>query len=284
MRRIIGVHGVKNYKRGREPLAAVAQLTQEWGAALGPGVADSFGADSFGADSFGMAYYAHHLRPEIGQGVEDPYSMDIELQDLLGRWALELPLDLEPAQGGLTLPVRQAVERMARYSGLQRAVIEPFVAAVLPEVRTYFRNRRARLAAREELADAIDRSGATIVLAHSLGSVVAYETLLAEPDLRLDLLVTMGSPLGLPGVVFERLEPAGAHPKPLPNVARWVNVADLGDIVAVPRNLSSIFAGIHREETVTIGAVAFHEVKRYLRSTVVGEEVAAALAGRPSPR
>jgi hypothetical protein len=262
MRRIVGVHGINNYKRGRE------QVTRDWGAALGPAL----------AESFSMAYYAHHLQPEVGQGAADPYAMDTELRDLLGRWALELPLDREAAQGGLTLPVRQAVERLARYSGLQRAVIEPFVAAALPEVRTYFRNRRARLAARDEVADAIDRSGATIVLAHSLGSVVAYETLLAEPDLRLDLLVTMGSPLGLPGVVFERLEPAGAHLKPLPNVARWVNVADQGDIVAVPRNLSGIFAGIHREETVTIGAMAYHDVARYLRSAVVAAEVAAALA------
>ena len=59
---------------------------------------------------------------------------------------------------------------------------------------------------------------------------------------------------------------------------RWVNIADRGDFVVVPRTLSAILAGIHRDAEVTIGAVAFHEVARYLRTAVVGEEVASAVA------
>ncbi len=49
---------------------------------------------------------------------------------------------------------------------------------------------------------------ARAVLAHSLGSVAAYEALWAHPDLRVELLVTLGSPLGMPDVVFDRLDPA----------------------------------------------------------------------------
>lgn len=268
MRRIVGVHGVRNWDRDRDPPAAARALAQRWGAALAQGL----GTDvDWRVD---MAYYAHRLRVEIGQGIEDPYTLDRELQEQLGVWAQALPLEVEVDHGGMTLPVRQAIERLATYSKLNRMVIEPFVAVALREVHTYFRNRRARLAARAEVADAIDRTGATIVLAHSLGSVIAYETLLAEPDLNVDLLVTMGSPLGMPGVVFERLEPSGAHARPLPNVARWVNVADRGDIVAIPRGLHTIFPGIARDAEVTIGAIAFHEVERYLRTNQVAEEVA----------
>jgi hypothetical protein len=274
MRRVIGVHGINNFDRHREPSAAAAELARIWGAALAsaPGLSPDVAA------GFTMAYYAHRLRPETGQGMDDPYAMDPELQRMLSNWALAVPLALEVDQGRLTLPVRQAVERIARYSGLQKAVLEPFVAVMLREVRTYFRNRRARQAARDQVTDAIDRSGATIVLAHSLGSVVTYETLLAEPDLHVDSLITLGSPLGLPGVVFDRLEPSGAHLKPLPNVARWVNVADRGDIVAVPRHLKDTFVGIHRDVEVTIGAVACHDVELYLKNAVVGAEVATALS------
>ena len=47
-----------------------------------------------------------------------------------------------------------------------------------------------------------------MLLAHSLGSVVAYETLWARPDLQIDLLITLGSPLGMPDVIFDQLDPA----------------------------------------------------------------------------
>ncbi|MBB6547170.1 hypothetical protein [Nonomuraea rubra] len=61
-------------------------------------------------------------------------------------------------------------------------------------------------------------------MAHSLGSVVVYEVLWAHPDLRVNRLVTLGSPLGMPGVVFDRLDPApgqrGSRP---PGVSEWVN-------------------------------------------------------------
>ena len=60
-----------------------------------------------------------------------------------------------------------------------------------------------------------------------------------------ELLVTLGSPLGIPNVVFDRLTPApaggqGAWPGPS---ASWVNVADPDDIVALHKQLAGLFAG-----------------------------------------
>lgn len=46
-----------------------------------------------------------------------------------------------------------------------------------------------------------------IVMAHSLGSAVAYEALHAHPELRPELFLTLGSPLALPRAVFHRLCP-----------------------------------------------------------------------------
>jgi hypothetical protein len=77
------------------------------------------------------------------------------------------------------------------------------------------------------VADTIAARGARVVLAHSLGSVVAYETLWARPDLEVELLITLGSPLAPPDVVFDRLDPAprnGKGRRP-PGVRRWINVA-----------------------------------------------------------
>jgi hypothetical protein len=72
-------------------------------------------------------------------------------------------------------------------------------------------------------------------------------------------------------VVFERLRPApavgrGARP---PGVHRWVNIADAGDIVALPPRLSPLFAGIERDVELTLGGWSFHTVRDYLSAPEV---------------
>ena len=82
-----------------------------------------------------------------------------------------------------------------------------------------------------------------VVIGHSLGSVVAYEYLCGYRPSSVELLVTLGSPLGIPNLVFDRLTPApadglGAWPG---GVASWVNVADRDDIVALRKQLAGLF-------------------------------------------
>ena len=84
-----------------------------------------------------------------------------------------------------------------------------------------------------------------MVIGHSLGSVVAYEYLCHDRPASVELLVTLGSPLGIPNVVFDKLTPApvggaGAWPG---MVAAWVNVADPDDIVALRKDLAPLFPG-----------------------------------------
>ncbi|MEU6072803.1 hypothetical protein [Micromonospora sp. NPDC047074] len=45
----------------------------------------------------------------------------------------------------------------------------------------------------------------------------------------------LGSPLAMPHAVFPRLDPApvAGLGSRLPNVKRWVNIADVGDLVAI---------------------------------------------------
>ena len=80
-----------------------------------------------------------------------------------------------------------------------------------------------------------------VVIAHSLGSVVTYETLWAHPQQRVDLLITLGSPLAMPDVIFDKLHPVPEHRKGQrpPGVRRWINIAEPGDVIAIPRPLAS---------------------------------------------
>ncbi|MFI0936221.1 alpha/beta hydrolase [Streptomyces sp. NPDC021019] len=81
---------------------------------------------------------------------------------------------------------------------------------------------------RARIAAEIDPVGPTVVVAHSLGTVVAFETLHRQ-SAQVPLLVTLGSPLGMRTAVHPRLRP---QPVRTPGgVARWLNFWDRDDFV-----------------------------------------------------
>lgn len=89
--------------------------------------------------------------------------------------------------------------------------------------------------------------GPYVVIAHSLGSVIAYDVLraLSRAKCRVPLFVTIGSPLGMDevqDVLRGRSNPKG--PLPVPEcVERWVNVADRRDPVAADPKLANDYKG-----------------------------------------
>lgn len=68
----------------------------------------------------------------------------------------------------------------------------------------------------------------TIVIAHSLGSVVAYNILKSDSSLNVPLLVTLGSPLGI-RTIRNKFRPI-KHPS---SVTAWYNGYDERDVVAL---------------------------------------------------
>ena len=120
-----------------------------------------------------------------------------------------------------------------------------------------------------------------VIIGHSLGSVVAYEIAAGHLSSPLPLLLTLGSPLGLRSVIYDRLTP---RPPVYPvRVRRWVNIADRNDLVAADPDLSGLFpAGVPGEGvlesgwTVDNGAKP-HEAEYYLRKQQVGRPIAEAL-------
>lgn len=82
-----------------------------------------------------------------------------------------------------------------------------------------------------------------VVVAHSLGTIITYDVL-SEPalaDLDIDLLVTLGCPLGI-GNVQQRLRDRAGEPHPVPpEVHAWENFADLFDPVALDKTVRDDF-------------------------------------------
>ncbi|TDC76208.1 hypothetical protein [Streptomyces hainanensis] len=155
--------------------------------------------------------------------------------EFIAQWAAVWRVDASGAQGRATGWLRWLCGQVAQRTQSTPAVVERSVRLFFPEVTRYF-GTPAREAVQDRVVRALKHHRPQVVIAHSLGSVVTYEALHRLPELEVDLFLTLGSPLALPTAIFHRLQPPpvdGRGTRP-PGVARWVNVADVGDFVAPP--------------------------------------------------
>ncbi len=82
-----------------------------------------------------------------------------------------------------------------------------------------------------------------ILLGHSMGSIISYDVLkLLEKDLNIEILVTVGSPLGLPFIRQQfsgQKEEKNIHLTVPENIRQaWYNMSDLDDKVAINYSLA----------------------------------------------
>ncbi len=139
-------------------------------------------------------------------------------------------------------------------AALRRIAAEP-ISLLIGDVFAYLATRGTRndpgeivrlVAGDLDLARA---DGPLVVVAHSMGGNIVYDILsYFRPDIEVDVLVTVGSQVGL----FEELSLFAASDATLPsvtiprvpassNVRRWVNIVDPADILAY--RVDPIFAG-----------------------------------------
>jgi hypothetical protein len=114
----------------------------------------------------------------------------------------------------------------------------------LSEVRRYFGDEdgiatEVRGLLKSALQRAWRRGERVLLIGHSLGSVIAYDSLWelqreSSPDSRVDLFVTLGSPLSTRFIRahLRGAELAGAKRYP-GNIRRWVNFAAVGEMTAL---------------------------------------------------
>lgn len=137
-----------------------------------------------------------------------------------------------------------------------------------------------RCAARRRVGREIERAIGTgrpvVILAYSLGSVVAYQYLqkrearVGDPPID---LVTIGSPLGVPGL-RALLGMETDNPGKPRSVRSWSNIHDDADPVAGPVAADRSGAGIADIPTRRSSARDAHMVERYLRDPATAETLA----------
>ncbi|WP_418275273.1 hypothetical protein ACNHYB_10410 [Isoptericola jiangsuensis] len=130
----------------------------------------------------------------------------------------------------LAVALARALAALDRYvPGLSGAV----VLLALRDVYTYLHDDEARAAVDAGVLAALATDEPAVVVAHSLGSVIAYQVLRSQEAGGLDvpLLVTLGSPLAIRAVreAVTAIAPPG-WPAP---VDRWVAVRDPRDLLSL---------------------------------------------------
>ncbi|MFO1096866.1 MAG: hypothetical protein U1E81_00995 [Xanthobacteraceae bacterium] len=174
--------------------------------------------------------------------------------------------------------VRSAIGSLAKltwFAPYGMGFAQRFCKRSLAQVTRYFTNEEVRSAALGSVSKLIGPE-TKVLIGHSLGSVVAYEAahLAQQP---IPLLITLGSPLGLQTIVYQRLRP---QPPRFPaNLRQWVNVADRDDFIAAEPDLKEMFSagmpdGAVFEAGYTIdNGASPHNCDFYLGKTQVGRPV-----------
>jgi hypothetical protein len=283
MSRLVLVHGIGQQVKGPQTVLG------EWYPALCDGLILAHGAARLGQDEIAVGFYGDIFRLRGGRGLDSPLldASDVtapENQQLLRAWWEEAartetvvhgPDDL----GRVRTPnwIQRALDALS-HSAFFAGLSEHALVSSLSQVRRYFTEPATRQAIRDRVAACVT-SETCVIAAHSLGSVAAYEAMCAHPEWSGISLVTLGSPLGIRNLVFDRLEPVPAQGKGhWPQCASsWTNIADSGDIVALAKTLAPLFAGPVTDMLVHNGAQA-HDVRPYLTARETGVAIASGLA------
>ena len=136
-------------------------------------------------------------------------------------------------------------------ASLRTFITRRITRTFLKDVHEFLFVKERRDAMRESVLSRLRTGGGPfVVIAHSQGSMVAYDALSslgADAGIEVDLLVTIGSPLGLTEVQ-DQLKSITRQPKGLKVpaiVKRWINVADPLDPVCADKRLRSDYAPVN---------------------------------------
>ncbi|HWK73355.1 MAG TPA: S8 family peptidase [Povalibacter sp.] len=133
---------------------------------------------------------------------------------------------------------------------LREFITRRITKAFLKDVHEFLFVKERRELMRESVLTRLRTGGGPfVVIAHSQGSMIAYDALMSLPadQFEIDLFVTIGSPLGLKEVQ-DQLKIITGQKKGLavpPVVKRWVNVADPLDPVCADKRLAGDYAAIN---------------------------------------
>lgn len=135
------------------------------------------------------------------------------------------------------------------------------VSMSIRETKRYFNNGdniacQIRELLKKQLRTALSNNEKVLLIGHSLGSVIAYDTLWELSHLehlpgKIDTFLTIGSPLGLKYIQNRLMGHQRHNKKKYPtNIRHWINISSVGDEVALNKFFTESF-----KEMQTLGII-----------------------------
>lgn len=283
MAKIVGVHGILYDYLGEETSA------NAWAPALRDGLRRAGYPHADDVD-VRVVFYGDLFRPRgATKGLLPNLSVE-DLDDTEKDLLLTLAEPLAPEQTTSDPRLKARTPRAVQWA-LEMLLRQKFIGALvgghgerallfgLRQVGRYLRDDGIRKQAQQRFADAVAED-TRVVVGHSLGSVIAYECLCTGSYPQVRAFVSLGSPLGMPRIVFDCLRPppVGGLGK-FPPVVSWTNVADNGDLVAMVKRLRPLFGdGAQVVDAMVYSGWESHDVCRYLTAEETGRGIAHGLA------
>jgi hypothetical protein len=274
------VHGTAQEQLGRNA------LLRAWEPALRDGLEIAFGSE-FPRPRFRLAFYgdlflsaadegtpvnAAPTRPGLAETLVAAEEVDFlesaadEVTE--GQPDLGEPMGFTP----VPTPLVPVLRTMARHFDVR--TIMPFFP-ILRQVRLYQQDDTLAGQIRDRVLATIG-DGCAVLIGHSMGTMVAFETLTLNPDLHVDTLITYGAPLSMRTVAAGLRGPAA--PNGLPNlgqVRQWVNIYDPKDPVCGAGGVKHLWPTA-LDIQVSNGEEP-HSITRYLSKKASGRVIATAI-------
>lgn len=297
MRRLIFVHGINNESRTRE------DITKLWGDALRKSLGQR--ADAWWDDvEVRTAYYATTLAdettawdemrdagtrmsansPDSDYAENDVAALYLALQQAYDISDERVAQELEPGEE-LPAATRMAAGIHKKWLKAIARTLEKVIPSAadgvarkfLAQAATYLNKPGVYEKINEEVEEQVfkdlDPMDQTVVVSHSLGTIVSYVLLRSMMSQnKLPVFVTLGSPLGI-DIVRNRV----GNPLITPPVAtKWVNGADPEDFVALKPSLNQDSFGpaeVINFPNLDNGNADAHSIEKYLGHSQIADAI-----------
>jgi pimeloyl-ACP methyl ester carboxylesterase len=276
MGRIVYIHG-----RGHG-----APRTQVWRQGLEVGLRRA-GYDISQRDLKSLALavkYAAYLNPGVTIAPPppalDPRPISADLRAGLGARNAGVEARIGP---GRPLGTKSRIlGKVSRHQGVVDQVLKQRFA----DVDLYLKDTDRRRWILHEIKTQLPDRGHVILIGHSLGSIIALDLLRNwPPELQIDVLLTIGSPAGLPQM-RTHLETCRDY-LPADLIHAWLNVFDSDDPITAGSGLGDVYRDLVVDHHVENGGIRDnHDVDRYLEHitpSIILAPVIAQYLGRSTP-
>ncbi len=247
MARVVMVHGAGN------ALWGPASIHAKWYPAALDGL--SWHGRRLEPSDVRVAFYGDLYRPDPERGY-DP------------------PVDAASALARFTAVVGE-IDPTVDLDELVKTLHEQHLDRMLAQASAYFADPGLHAAAQARIEAAVGED-TRVVVAHSLGTIVAYETLCRHPEWPVTDFITMGSPLGGAVIRSALASGNGSGPAPWPGpVVRWTNIRGSADPACLDL-LAPHFDGPVVDHRVDNGH-RVHDPEPYLNNPTTGRALLAGL-------